>query len=181
MPVINIRNGMIKDISRDRDNILVTVSYSQCQCDRRNDEMVRLVVGPRTTVLNRNGGMISGEDLRVGMTVNASFSSTMTRSIPPQAVAFLIRVVDEPGRENVVVGMILDVDRGNRSFTTISDRDRASIIRFNVPEDARILGRSGNQIEFSRLMPGMNVRVRHADFMTASLPPQTTAFEIRVL
>lgn len=95
MPVINIRNGVIEDISEDRNNILVTVAYSQCQCNRRNEEMVRLVVGPRTSVLNRNGGVISAGDLRVGMTVNASFSSTMTRSIPPQAIAFLIRVVDE--------------------------------------------------------------------------------------
>ncbi|MBQ7918318.1 MAG: hypothetical protein IJ324_00030 [Lachnospiraceae bacterium] len=181
MPVINIRNGLIKDISRDRDNTLVTVTYSGCQCDRRNDETVRLVVGPRTTVLNRNGAVISAGELRVGMTVNASFSSTMTRSIPPQAVAFLIRIVDEPRRENVVVGTIVDMDRRNRSFTTISDRDVSSIIRFNVPEDARIIGRNGSQIEFSRLMPGMNVRVRHADFMTASIPPQTTAIEIRVL
>lgn len=181
MPVINIRNGIIEDISGDRGNTLVTVAYSGCQCDRRNDERVRLVVGPRTTVLSRNGAVISAGELRVGMTINASFSSTMTRSIPPQAVAFLIRIVEEPRRDNVVVGTIVDMDRRNRSFTTISDRNVSSIIRFNVSEDARIIGRNGSRIEFSRLMPGMNVRVRHADFMTASIPPQTTAFEIRVL
>ena len=181
MPVISIRNGVIEDISRDRENTLVTVTYSGCQCDRRNDETVRLVVGSRTNVLNRNGEVISARDLRVGMTVNATFSSTMTRSIPPQAVAFLIRVVDEPRQDNIVVGMIMDVDRRGRSFTTIRGRDASSVIRFNVPEDARIIGRNGREMEFSGLMPGLRVQVRHADFMTASIPPQTTAFEIRVL
>ena len=34
---------------------------------------------------------------------------------------------------------------------------------------------------FSRLFPGLRVRVRHANFMTASIPPQTTALEVRVI
>lgn len=83
--------------------------------------------------------------------------------------------------DTITVGRILDVDRGNRSFTTISDRDFSSVIRFNVAEDARILDRMGRPVNFSRLSPGMRVRVRHANFMTASIPPQTTAFEVRIL
>ena len=55
------------------------------------------------------------------------------------------------------------------------------MIRFNVPEDVLIFDRLGRRINFSKLVPGMRVRVRHATFMTASIPPQTTAFEIRVL
>ncbi len=164
MPVMNIRNGVIEDIFEERNNTLVTISYSRCQCDKRNEEMVRLVVGPRTSVLNRRGGVISARDLRVGMTVNASFSSSVTRSIPPQAVAFLIQIVDEPRRDNVVEGTIIDVDRGSRSFTIISDRNVSSVIRFNVSEDADIMGRNGNPVEFSVLTPGMNVRVRYGDF-----------------
>lgn len=181
MPVIHIQNGTIREISSDRNTTFVTITYSGCQCDRRNDETVRLVVGPRTTILNRNGAVVSAGELRVGMTVNATFSSRMTRSIPPQANAFLIRIVGREPRENVTEGVIRDIDRRNRSFTTISGRDVSSIIRFNVAEDARIIGRDGRPIDFSRLMTGMRVRVRHADFMTASIPPQTTAFEVRVL
>ena len=113
--------------------------------------------------------------------LNAFISSAMTRSIPPQTNAYLIEIVRRGSQENVTVGRILDVDRNNRSFTTISDRDASSIIRFNVPENAVIFDRFGNFMNFSRLMPGMRVRVRHANFMTASIPPQTTAFEVRVL
>ncbi len=178
---MNIRNGVIEDIFRDRGNTLVTISYSQCQCNNSKEDMVRLVVGPQTRILSRNGQEASAGDLRVGMTVNASFSTAMTRSIPPQAIAFVIRIVDSPRQDNVVVGLILDVDRRNRSFTMVSDRGVASVIRFNVSENTRIIGRDGREMDFSDLREGMRVQVRHADFMTASIPPQTTALEIRVL
>lgn len=39
----------------------------------------------------------------------------------------------------------------------------------------------GRPMNFSGLVSGLRVRVRHAAFMTASIPPQTTAFEIRVV
>lgn len=178
---MNIRNGVIEDIFRDRGNIFVTVSYSRCQCNNAAEDMVRLVVGPRTKIFSRSGQEVSSSELRVGMTINASYSSAVTRSIPPQAVAFVIRIVDSPRLDNVVMGLILDVDRRSRSFTTVSDRSSSSVIRFNVSEDAEIIGRDGREMEFAGLREGMQVRVTHADFMTASIPPQTTALKIRVL
>lgn len=85
-----------------------------------------------------------------------------------------------PQNNNITVGAIVDVDRQNRSFTTISNGNPLSIIRFNVPNNAFIFDRFGRPMDFNRLMPGMRVWVRHANFMTNSIPPQTTAFEIRV-
>ena len=85
-----------------------------------------------------------------------------------------------PLPDTITIGRIVNVDRQNRSFTTIRDADPSTVIRFNVPENARIVGRNGRPIEFSRLAPGMRVWVRHANFMTNSIPPQTTAFEVRV-
>lgn len=86
------------------------------------------------------------------------------------------------GRDrNIIIGRIIDIDRRSRTFITISDGNRSSVIRFNVPRNARIFDVFGRPIDFSRLVPGLRVRVRHADFMTPSIPPQTTAFEIRVI
>lgn len=86
---------------------------------------------------------------------------------------------NRPG--NITIGRIIDIDRQNRSFTTVTDRDLSSVIRFNVPEEARIFDLFGRPINFSQLRPGMRVRVRHASFMTLSIPPQTTAFVIQVI
>ena len=180
-PVINISNGIIDDISTERNTTFVSVTYA----DRTNiiqpDQTVRLIVNNNTIILNEIGNSVPVSALRTGMTVNATISSAMTRSIPPQATAFLIRIIRRPMRDNITIGRILDVNRQNRNFTTIRDGNLSSIIQFNVPENAMIFDRLGRPMDFARLSPGMRVRVRHAAFMTASIPPQTSAFEIRVV
>ena len=181
MPVINISNGRIEDISRERGTMLVTVTHTGGPRKRRTEQTVRLVVSPRTAIFDTNGAPVPATALSIGMIINATISSAMTRSIPPQATAYVIRIVRRPRSENTTVGVILDIDRNSRSFTTISDRNPSSMIRFNVTESTMIFDRFGRPMNFSRLTPGMRVRVRHANFMTASIPPQTTAFEIRVL
>ena len=83
--------------------------------------------------------------------------------------------------DNIIVGRIINIDRANRSFTVMTDRNRPSTVRFNVSNNARIFDMFGRPMDFSRLTPGLRVQVRHAAFMTASIPPQTTAFVIRVI
>lgn len=179
--VIHITEGLIEEISSDRNNLLVTISYTECvECNRRSQQ-VRLVVGNNTIIWDEAGNRVSSRDLRTGMMIDAAFSSAMTRSIPPQATAYTIRIVSQPESENVTIGRIIDVNRQNRSFTTVSDGSRLSVIRFNVADDAQIWNSFGRPMSFDSLVPGLRVRVRHAPFMTASIPPQTTAFEIHVI
>lgn len=181
MPAINISNAVIEEISSGRGSTLVTVTYHDGPVGRGTKQTVRLVVMPSTIILNQNGNFIPASCLRTGMTVNASFSSAMTLSIPPQATAYIIQVVRRESQDSTTIGRILDIDRNNRSFTAINDQDFSSIIRFNVTENTEIFDCMGRPTNFSRLTSGMRVQIRHADFMTASIPPQTTAFEIRVL
>lgn len=181
MPANSLSNGTIEEITKEQGNTLLTVVYMTGRGNERREERIRLVIGPRTIILNANGFPVSANFLRKGMKIDATFSSTMTRSIPPQASAHLIRIIGRPPREHTVTGGIINVDRNNRSFTLLTERKNSSIIRFHVTENTRILDQHGRQISFSRLRPGMRVRVRHANIMTTSIPPQTTAFEIRVL
>ena len=202
---MNISNGTITEITRDRQNLFVTVEHG------RNNR-TRLLVDNRTVILDRRGQEIRPNDLREGMVIDARVSDAMTRSIPPQATAFLIRVIRDassenpgpgrppgpgnpgpgrppgpgnpgPGRppRNVTVGRIWNIDRNARVFDTITGQNISTLTRFNVPENARIFDRMGRQVNFSRLMIGMQVEVRHANFATPSIPPQTTAFEVRIL
>ncbi len=179
--IINISDAVIQDISRDSNSTLITIFYTDCANCRPMEQTVRLAVNSNTLIFDEAGNAIPASDLRTGMTINAAFSSAMTRSIPPQSNAFMIRVVGRPIPDNVTVGRIVDIDRNNRSFTTISDNKLSSIIRFNVPMNTPIFDIAGRPINFSRLMPGLRVQIRHATFMTASIPPQTTAFEIQVI
>lgn len=179
--MLHITGGLIEEIDSERNNTFITISYTECVNCNRRDQRVRLVVGNNTIITDESGRRIPARDLKVGMIVDATFSTAMTRSIPPQATAYMIRVVSRPRQENVTEGRIIDVDRRNRSFITVSDGNRTSVIRFHVPENTIIVNSFGRPMEFSNLVPGLRVRVRHAPFMTASIPPQTTAFEIRVI
>lgn len=194
---MNITNGIVTEIVERMGNAFLTVEYGQ-------GEVIRLLVDEGTTILNNNCEELMWSDLQEGAVIDARASDTMTRSIPPQAMAYLIRLVREarpenpgpgmppnpgmspgpgkpPREEDVTVGRIWNIDRNNRRFDTITGQDFSTLTRFNVPEDARILNRMGRPMEFSGLMIGMRVEVRHANFMTASIPPQTTAYEVRVL
>lgn len=81
----------------------------------------------------------------------------------------------------VAVGRIVSIDRNNRTFTILRSNDRSSALRFNVPQNARIFDILGRPMNFNSLTTGLRVRVNHADFMTMSIPPQTTAFTVRVI
>ena len=196
---MEISNGIITEAVEEMGNRFLTVEYGQ-------NERIRLLVDERTVILGNNCMEAAWEDLQEGTFIDAKVSDAMTRSIPPQATAYLIRILREAGMENpgnsddmplsqgrpprpgmpprgedMTTGRIWNVNRNNRSFDTITGQDFSTLTRFNVPEDARILNRMGRPINFSELMIGMRVRVIHANFMTASIPPQTTAYEIQVL
>lgn len=176
-----LTNGRVEEIETGGSAPFLLVRHGVCaNCDDRS-QTIRLNIGNNTMILDENGNRISINDLRTGMLVNAAYSPAATRSIPPQATAFIIQVVRRPADNNTTIGRIVDIDRQNRSFTTISGGNLSSVIRFNVADDAQIRNVFGRPINFSSLVPGLRVQVRHAAFMTASIPPQTTAFEIRVL
>ena len=185
--MLHLTNGIIEELDSNRNNTLITVSYTDCVNCNRREYTIRLVVGNNTAIFDENGRRIRPRDLMTGMVINATYSSAMTRSIPPQATAYLIRIIREsrsdrpPVREDMTTGRIWNVNRNDRSFDTITGQDFSTLTRFNVSEDARILNRMGRPISFSELMIGMRVRVTHANFMTASIPPQTTAFEVQIL
>ncbi len=178
--VTNITNGRIENISTSGGTTFVTVSYSDCINCVRNTQTVVLVVGSATRVFNADGTQIPVSFLRTGMLINASLSSAMTRSNPPQATAYTIRVTSTNFAESTTTGIIINVNRTNRNFSTISNGNPVSLIQFNVPENARIFDRFGRQVDFNALRQGQRVTVRHATFMTASIPPQTTAFEVQI-
>ena len=176
-----ITNGIIEEVETGRNSSFVLVSYNDCpNCDSP-DQMIRLNVGNNTVILDENNNRILLRDLQKGMVVNAAFSNATTRSMPPQSAAYVIQVTGRPLEDQVTVGRIVDIDRQNRSFTTISDGNISSVIRFHMADDAKIFNSFGRPMQFANLVPGLRVRVRHAAFMTMSIPPQTTAYEVRVV
>lgn len=184
---IRVEDAVIEEIFHENRTSFVTISYGVLgDFNTINMELVRLVVDGNTIIRNRRGRRINIRDLNVGNVVDASFSTAMTRSIPPQSRAFMITVVREnvnplPVFPNIVEDRIMEVDRNDNFLITGNPNDIMSQMRFVVDNSTDIFDRRGNRIRLRNLRPGQMVRVEHADFMTMSIPPQTTAFRIWVI
>ncbi|WP_167958091.1 hypothetical protein [Anaerosporobacter faecicola] len=189
---MRIRNAVIEDIQRERDVTFVTVVYRDERRDnwdgrgrdnrgQRPVETLRLVVSPQTRIFDINRREIRVGRLEEGMVIDAIISSAMTRSIPPQARAFEIFVVEQPRRRQVTEGRILQVNPRNQFITIVQGNNWSSTMRFAITPDTDIFGLNGRRISLRELFPGLRVRVVHGNWASTGFPPQAVAFEIRVL
>ena len=178
---IRVFSAVIQNVSRDRNTTFVTISYNDCIGCAGFKGPVRLVVNQNTNIRDERGRNIRAGELERGMIVDANFSSAMTRSIPPQAQAFFIQVVRRANRTETTTGRILEVNTRNNFILVLRNQNPASAVRFNISSNTVILDFFGRRTSLSSLMPGLRVRVEHASFMTASIPPQTTAFTVQMI
>ncbi|GAA4292635.1 hypothetical protein GCM10023142_28100 [Anaerocolumna aminovalerica] len=178
---IFIQDGLIENIYRDNRTGYVTISYSLSEDFDMNMQIVTLIVSRGTRIRDQFGRHLRFQDLREGMIVDAVISSIMTRSYPPQSNAFIITVKNSEIPYDVTVDRIIEVDLDNSFLYTGDPNDMLDQMRFVVTDSTIILDNRGNMIQLEDLRPGQMVRVEHAIFQTASIPPQTTAFLIQVL
>jgi hypothetical protein len=180
--VISVQDAIIEEISIDNRSSHVTISYGVMgDFSMIHIELITLIVNQSTIIRDQFGQNLSVRDLRVGMTVDAEFSSVMTRSYPPQSNAFRITVVYDNNFSIIREDRVMDIDTRNNLLYTGSARDVSSQMRFVITDSTIILDRRGNRIRLRDLRPGQNVRVEHATFQTPSIPPQTTAFRVWVI
>lgn len=182
--IMQVNNALVEEVFLRTNNTgHILVSYMDSNPNAaRPIRYLRLNVGNNTAILNLTGRNTCLCDIRRGMWIDAIVSPNFTFSIPPQANAFLILVRRNPRPSpNITTGRILSVNPAIQSFLIGTPGDRNRQTRFNVTNNTRIRDRFGNPIRLAALRPGDTVRVIHADFMTASIPPQTTAFYVQVI
>jgi len=177
---IHVTDTVIQNVTANRGTSFVTIGYDDCSACQKQAQ-VTLIVNKATEIHNEQREKIPAGALKAGMVIDATFSKNMTRSIPPQTQAFQICVKDTPQDYVSTSGCILEVNRRGQYIRTISNGKPSSIIRFNISPETRILDQTGKRITLSTLTPGLHVRVDHANFMTASIPPQTSAFTIQIM
>lgn len=181
---LRIDNAFVEDVSFTTRNAgYLIVSYSVPRPNGMTSiERLQLNVTNNTVILGASGLPMCFCDIRRGMWVNATFSPVMTRSNPPQSTAFIItaRRASLPST-STTTARIARVEPNNNLLYTGSPFDINSQTRFVVPNSAVIQNRNGFPIRLSALRPGQLVRITHANFQTASIPPQTTAYRIQLL
>lgn len=179
---VRVHGAIIEDIFINNRTGNVTISYGVMgNFQMIHKEVVVLIINQDTIIRSRSGQSMTIRELKIGMIIDAEFSSAMTRSIPPQAVAYQITVVGAVREFQVKIGRVVSVDLNNRFFVTGRENDLSSQMRFVVTNSTIIRDTRGNQIPLRNLRIGSKVRVEHATFQTASIPPQTTAYNVQVL
>ena len=194
--VWSINNALVEEVSTNSNGSTghLIVSYAvRAQNDMMLIELLRLNVNRNTIKRNQFGLPVCLCDIRPGMWIDTQFSPIMTKSIPPQTNALQIvvhrrmqhpqppRPQPHPPSGLTMIDRIVNVDAINRFLVTGDPNDMNEQMRFVVTDETVILDRRGNRIALHTLHPGQLVKVTHADFQTMSIPPQTTAFQIRVV
>lgn len=192
---LRIDHAFVDEVTRfNRNNGSVLISYSApLPSGVTTAEQLQLNVNDRTTILNSFGLPVGLNDIREGTWIDATFSPRMTRSIPPQssAVTIITRNASRPpagpptrppqNPSTTVTARILWFDCNNNILVAGMPNNIGRITRYVVTNTTVILNRNGFPIRFCDLRPGQLVQITHANFMTAGIPPQTTAFRIQVL
>lgn len=182
--IMRIDNALVEDVFTFHRSSTgyILISYAVSEPNRRTSiQNLKLNISQTTLLLNTFGQRIRLSDIRQGMWINVVFSALMTRSIPPQTNAYLV-IVQRPSENPVetTTTRIASIDPSGEFLYTGNPDDPNRQIRFAI-ENASILNRSGRPVDVRALRPGQRVRITHANFMTASIPPQTTAFQIQIL
>lgn len=179
-----IDNAFVEDVvCFNNSNGFILVSYNATQSSQFSSiQNIRLNINNNTIVVNSFGQRMCPCCIQRGIWISAVFSARTTRSIPPQANAFMIVVQRRPQVTSfVTTDRIAFVDTANNFLYTGNPNDINSQTRFVITNDTSITSRNGRPIPLNLLRPGQLVTITHANFQTASIPPQTTAFNIQVL
>lgn len=184
--LLRIDNALVEEVSvsdNNRNTGHMLISYAVHEPRQTTSiQTLRLNINRNTTVLNSLGRRICFCDIREGMWVDTIFSSAMTRSIPPQANAFLVIARNRRAdSSSTTTDRIASVDTENNFLYTGNPNNINSQIRFVISNATTISDRNGRPIRLRSLRPGQMVKINHANFMTASIPPQTTAFHVQVI
>lgn len=180
--VIVVNSAVIQSVYADRNNGQVTIAFRLMDKNQiANVNVLTLNVDHNTIIQNRRKKTLKLNQLRRGMIVYTEFSSAMTRSIPPQAYAYKIIVINDVDNVEEKIDTVIRVDEKNDIMYTGKMNDIYSQMKFVVTNLTTIYDRKGNRISLNDIRPRDTVRVIHANFQTASIPPQTTAYSIQVL
>nr|WP_297933590.1 hypothetical protein [uncultured Lachnoclostridium sp.] len=178
-----IKNAIIDDIRLDERIYHVTISYMEPNADSiQQIDILELIVSEEVTRLfDQERRPILPINLEIGMTIDVLVGGRMTMSLPPQTNAYQILVVSAPLSRTATAGKVLQSNIRNNFLLIAPEGDPGRVLRINITSETVILDVNSRSIALQDLTPGKSVWVEHEVFMTASIPPQTTGFLIRVL
>lgn len=180
--IMHVENALIEEVASDTGITGYVLISFEASDDNNMIYMqeLRLNVGNDTILIDEMGTPLTLYDLKEGMRIDADFSAAMTRSIPPQAYAYRIVVLQEEAPVIVTTDRVVSVDDNNGFLLTGNPYDMYDQMIFTISDETVLLDRDNNAIPLDAIQPGQLVRVEHAIFQTLSIPPQSPAYRVQV-
>lgn len=186
---ITIAKATIKEISLETKQVTI---LPEGKTDEVNNYIV-LNIGDDTHIKHYlNKAIYKINDLKTGMTISATHSPAMTRSIPPQTAAFTITILEEESTTEITSEaitldkmVVAEVNQKENYFIVTpqgadaKDINVQTIIRYDQKTKLSF-DDSSKQSNINSLKVGSLVTLRVSPAMTLSIPPQTFVLEIQV-
>jgi hypothetical protein len=164
-------DGYITDIKHIENNTMLTVTYD-------NNRKIIFIVGKDTIITNSiTNEKMQPKDLEQGDTIVVLHDSMMTRSLPPQTIAYKIDVT----KNNIVKGKVSEIKETTKGHhITVKHKNNDTII-FHVNEKTKIINHiTKKEAHINDILVGDELILTHTKAFTMSLPPQTTALKIEL-
>lgn len=161
-------HGEGKVIEAADDYIVISVS-----ADGKTERKVQLNISDATVLIDSESmAAVNLSDIQVGDTVQAAYSTIMTKSMPPQSAASMIAVhTDKGGSVSLVKADEVSADENGNVAVT----DKSQDLIVTILKDARVLPyRTKNIVKLSDITPGSTLLLWY-DAVTLSLPAQASA------
>lgn len=178
------KNALIEETFIRNRTGFVTISYGVMGRNRIIEmQVVTLVIDSNTTIRDQFGSKIGFRELKAGNVVNTRFSSEMTKSNPPQAMAFSIVVVKEKKSSQIVEGRVISVDAsGSLGYILTGVPNNLNRqMKYVVSNTTKLRDRQGQRITLRSIQPSQIVRIEREPFQTMSIPPQTNALSVQII
>lgn len=155
--------------------------------DSKNvSKQILFVLSDNVKIRNQYGKTIGFKDLIVGQKIKVEHSNAMSKSLPPQCVAYSIEIVDDFNIEILVDAIIEEISVKNNSITVsyevkVGSRYYEYTLILVVDSNTIILDRKGKSISLSSLKEGMVIDVEHEILAILSSPPKAYAHKISIV
>ncbi len=140
-----------------------------------------LVLIGEETVITANGEAVATDVITKDQALEVEYSQQMTRSIPPQTTAISIEVLNLPVENEEVselAPVVTTITAVNEDGSVTVGEGMDEVIVYVTEET--VITKNGEAVSADALTEGLEISVLYADFMTMSIPPQTSAVSIEI-
>ncbi len=144
------------------------------------------ILADDAVIKNNSNKEIEFSDLSKGLKIKVEHSKTMSKSLPPQCVAYSVAVIDDLDVEFIDEAIIEEINIKKKTITVnydvkIGTKYYEQIIILTVDDETVILDKNDKAIALKNLELGMVVDIKHEFLPVLSSPPKSYAHKISVV